>query len=170
MDTDDRILDVGAKLMDKLDAAENRSSRANYNGKILAHWNFVDEIDKNDALFEFTFPGDDNGGVYENDYRYRIDLSKIRKVTMGKTRLGNDGFFFYADHEQQAIQEYVENHDWTVGDYKYRSNEWENQATIHMPQDEELLGLFNEYIKLIKADKKEHPNKYGSLNDPESEE
>jgi hypothetical protein len=165
-ETDDRIVDVAVKIIDKLNAVV-KSKSSSRDGKSLSYWSYVQGIEKNDALYEFTFLSDNKGGVNPMDHRYRIDLSKILTVTMGKTRNGDDGFFFYSKAGQQAIQEYVKNHDWTVGDYKYRSDKWVDKATIFLPQDQELLEFFNEYIKLIQEDKKIHPNNYGILNEPE---
>lgn len=83
----------------------------------------MEDIPINYHLFEFTFLGNPNGDFNEKDYRYRIDLTKIRTVTTGKTRDGKSALFFIAENEAQAIQQQVENHDWTVGDLKYRKDE-----------------------------------------------
>jgi len=165
-DEENQITDVRIEIMYKLNTVVKNNWNADMDGKTLSSWEYVKDIPNNKALIEFSFKGNPKGGIYEMDYRYSIDFTKIRNVSMGKSNGGTDGFFFFAEDQGQAILEYKKNHDWTVGDWKYRNNEWVDQAPITMPQDQELLDLFLTYIKLVKADKKLHPENYGTLPEP----
>ncbi|WP_445737036.1 hypothetical protein [Mariniflexile sp.] len=117
-------------------------------------------MEKNNwAYIHFWYPA--KRGFYHFTSDYYIDLSRIAYVITGKTYSGKDGFFFYANSGEQAIQSfrYYDEEDYN----RQHFNKWVDNVTIFMPQDKELLGLFNDYIKLIKADKKAHPDNYGTL-------
>jgi hypothetical protein len=163
-----QIRDIQFDILKKLNNITNENRGGTYGSNKLSDWHNVYNIKNNSALYEFYYPNDSDGKHGQNN-RYRIDMTKISRVTMGQTNAGNDGFFFYAQQGESAIQRYTQSNDWdlNIGAPSYRNDQWVQVGTIQMPQDEELLELFREYIDLVQKHKDLEPLAYGSLNDIE---
>ena len=160
------IFEIQIQITNKLNNIENRNRGGSYGGKKMSDWHYVYGIEKNKALYEFFYYNEDKNDF---DYRYRIDLSKIGNISMGTTNAGDDGFFFFAKQGESAIQKYIKSNDWdfNIGAPSYRNDEWVQQATILMPQDQDLLDLFREARILIEEHKNIKSSEYGSLKDVE---